>query len=281
MGEIGLKWWMAENLKVTRFRNGDEIPNRIDDDEWDSASAAYYSRSFELKRLSLLLIVLLALISCHKNPTESEQNGIVTGTIRDVEGNIYKIIRIGKQWWMAENLRVTQYRNGEWIINVTGSKTWSDLTVGAYCYYDNDFDKAKNYGNLYNWNALVDRRNLAPEGWHIPTDDDWQELVDYLGGETLAGGEMKSVGSIENNDGLWAGSNESGTDEFGFSALPAGYRNQNGLYNGKDSSAYFWSSTEKGNNTAVYRYLNHDNSTVYRDDSGLKQAGYSIRCVRD
>ena len=148
-----------------------------------------------MKKLILFLLTLLVLITCNKNSTESEENGIETGTIRDVDGNVYQIVKIGKQWWMTENLKVTKYRNGEWIINVTGSNTWPALTGGAYCYYDNDFNNATFYSNLYNWYAVVDRRNIAPEGWHVPTDDDWQELVDYLGGEVIAGGKMKSTGT--------------------------------------------------------------------------------------
>lgn len=232
------------------------------------------------KYILFIFGVLLAL-SCSEKSTESGEDENMTGTIRDVEGNVYQIVRIGNQWWMAENLKTTKYRNGEWIINVTGSKTWPHLTTGAYCFYNNSFELSRIYGNLYNWEAVHDRRNLAPEGWHVPTDDDWQELVEYLGGDAQAGGKMKSIGTVEGGDGLWAQPNEGATNECGFSALPGGYRSWNGHFGGKGNSSYFWSSTETSSGTAYSRYLLNDTSKVYRYDSSAKQAGYSIRCVKD
>ena len=92
--------------------------------------------------MALFLLGIMVLISCSDKSTEPDENENNTGTIRDVEGNVYQIVRIGKQWWMAENLRVIKYRNGEWIINVTGSKTWPNLSNGAFCYYGNDFNNA-------------------------------------------------------------------------------------------------------------------------------------------
>ena len=125
----------------------------------------------------LFSLALLVIISCSKNTNEAEEIESKTGTIRDVEGNVYKIVKIGSQWWMAENLKVTQYRTSEWIINVTGSKTWPDLNVGAYCYYGNDFNNSAIYGNLYNWHAVNDSRNIAPVGWHVPSKTSWKSIL--------------------------------------------------------------------------------------------------------
>ena len=128
---------------------------------------------------------------------------------------------------------------------------------------------------------MHDSRNIAPEGWHVPTDDEWQELVDYLGGETVAGRKMKSTGIIEGGDGLWRGPNEGATNESGFAAIPGGYRYNHGIFDGIDRNPYFWSSTESSGGTAWHRYLYHGNSNIYRHDSGWKQAGYSVRFVKD
>lgn len=234
-----------------------------------------------MKKQVLFLLALLVLISCSKKSIEPEENETETGTVRDIEGNVYQIIRIGNQWWMAENLKVTKYRNGEWIINVTGSKSWSEnLSTGAFCYYDNDYNNAKIYGNLYNWYAVHDSRNIAPAGWHVPTDDEWQTLVDYLGGDTIAGGKMKSAGTIQDSDSLWHEPNEGATNESGFSALPGGGRVNNGAFDYKGYNGFWWSSTEYSSTNVWDRKLDSNIPYVSRN-KGNKQGGRSIRCIRD
>lgn len=234
-----------------------------------------------MAKLLFNFCVLLVLVFCSNPSGGSEENEQKTGTIRDVEGNRYQIVKIGKQWWMAENLRVNKYRNGEWIINVTGSSSWSNLSIGAYCYYENNFNHAATYGNLYNWYAIQDSRNIAPEGWHVPTVDDWRTLEDYLGGNTSAGGKLKSTGTLHDSSGLWFGLNEEATNESGFSAIPAGYRNNQGIFSGRDSSAYYWSSSVSDDATALYRSLFSNDPGFYGLDNGWKTAAYSIRCVKD
>ncbi|NQT24824.1 fibrobacter succinogenes major paralogous domain-containing protein [candidate division KSB1 bacterium] len=217
-----------------------------------------------MKKQILYLFTFLILVSCSgTQPTSSNDS------VKDIDGNVYKTVKIGNQWWMAENLTVTHYRNGDKIPGLTDDDEW-DNNNGAYCYYNNDKTNIEIYGRLYNWFAVDDSRNLAPEGWHVPSDDEWQVLVDYLGGDTLAGGKMKSSGTIEG-----------ATNENGFSALPGGYRYNHGTFDGLGTNPYFWSSTESSGGNAWHRYLYYDNSNVYRDDSGWKQAGYSVRCVKD
>ena len=201
-------------------------------------------------------------------------------TVKDIDGNVYQTVRIGKQVWMAENLKVTHFRNGDAIPNHRDDDEW-DSATSAYCFYDNDTTNIDVYGMMYNWFAVNDSRNIAPEGWHVPTDDEWQQLVDYLGGDSLAGGKMKSTGTIKAGNGLWGGANEGATNESSFSALPGGYRYNHGVFDSIGCTPYFWSSTESSNGTAWYRYLYYGNTTVYRHDSGWKQGGYSIRCVKD
>jgi uncharacterized protein (TIGR02145 family) len=200
-----------------------------------------------------------------------------TGTVTDIDGNVYKTVKIGDQWWMAENLKVTQYRNGDPIPHVTEYSKWSsNLTSGAYCEYDNNSSNVETYGRLYNWWAVNDSRNMAPAGWHVPTDAEWTILTDYLGESSIAGGKLKEEGFAH-----WGNPNSGATNESGLSALPGGYRDStSGYYTSLGTYAYFWSSTEYGNNHAWNHNLNYYHSTVYRNSIG-KQAGFSVRCVRD
>ncbi|MFA4907903.1 MAG: FISUMP domain-containing protein [archaeon] len=198
-----------------------------------------------------------------------------TGTVIDIDGNTYQTVKIGNQWWMAENLKVTHYRNGEAIPNVTDNTAWSNLTTGAYCNYENNSTNVDTYGRLYNWYAVDDSRNIAPTGWHVPTDAEWQTLVDYLGGESVAGGKMKETGTTH-----WRSPNTGATNESGFSALPGGYRHNDGTYNHVGYDGHWWSATEDGSNSARHRTLYYNHSDVYCL-SYFKRAGFSLRCVRD
>lgn len=203
-------------------------------------------------------------------------------TATDIDGNSYQTVKIGNQLWMAENLRVTHYRNGDLIPNVTSDRQWSGLGIiinasrGAYCYYNNDANNLSTYGCLYNWFAIKDSRSICLTGWHIPTDVEWKILETYLGGSSVAGGKMKEAGTTH-----WDFPNTRATNESGFCALPGGYRNGGGSYNGMGSNAQFWSSTEgSGNYYALYRLLGCYYSQVLRSDDS-KESGLSVRCVMD
>jgi uncharacterized protein (TIGR02145 family) len=198
-----------------------------------------------------------------------------SGTVTDIDGNVYQTVTIGTQVWMAENLKVTHYRNGDPIPHVTDGGTWSGLSTGAYCNYNNDEGNVATYGRLYNWYAVDDSRNIAPAGWHMPTDAEWQILVDYLGGEAVAGGKLKEAGTAH-----WYCPNTGATNESGFTALPGGCRDYYGNFGFMGFDAGIWSSTEYDSNHAWYRYLDFNYSGVSRDDDS-KQFGFSVRCVRD
>ena len=208
----------------------------------------------------LLIIILISFCCSHSHAQTALSDSVVT----DIDGNIYQIVKIGSQWWMAENLRVTHYRNGDPVPCPTSDFDW-DQPTGAYCYYENDSSNVNEYGLLYNWFAVNDSRGLAPAGWHVPTDAEWQQLVDFLGGAEVTGALLK----------------EGKSDTLNFKAKFAGYRYNHGTFDGLGINAYFWSSTESNSGNAWYRYLYKGNSNVYRDDSGWKQAGYSVRCVKD
>ncbi|MFC1619459.1 fibrobacter succinogenes major paralogous domain-containing protein [Candidatus Neomarinimicrobiota bacterium] len=231
-----------------------------------------------MKRLFVLFLYLF-LVSC-----SGTQRAIIsipqTATVTDIDGNVYKTVRIGDQWWMAENLRVTHYRSGDEIPNRTDDAEW-DQGSGGSCCYNNDHENAEVYGRLYNWFAVTDSRGIAPDGWHVPTDDEWQELVEYLGGESKAGGALKGTGTIESGDGLWRDANEGASNSSGFTALPGGYRYNHGVFDGMGSYAYFWTASETSGGTAWHRYIYSRNTEVRRYDHGWKQGGYSVRCVKD
>lgn len=214
--------------------------------------------------------------------SNSARAGII---VTDIDGNTYQTVKIGDQWWMAENLKVTQYRNGDPIPNVTDGTEWSNLTTGAYSNYNNDANNAATYGSLYNWYAVNDSRNIAPEGWHMPSDDEWKEMEMFLGMSqsdaddtgwrgTDEGGKLKETGTAH-----WKSPNTGATNESGFSALPGGCRSHGGTFYSL-GLAYFWSSTEYYSAAAWSRYLHFNSSGVYRL-SNLKRYGFSVRCVRD
>jgi uncharacterized protein (TIGR02145 family) len=209
-----------------------------------------------------------------------------TGTLTDIDGNVYQTVMIGDQEWMAENLRVTHYRNSDPIPHVTDGGAWSGLSTGAYCEYDNNPSHVETYGRLYNWYAVDDSRNIAPAGWHVPSDDEWKQLEMYLG---MSQAEADAVGSRGTDEGgklkesgttHWSPPNEGATNERGFTALPGGNRSYDGDFNYVGSNAGFWCSTEYNSSNAWYRGLSHDGSQVYRFSSA-KRDGISVRCVRD
>ncbi len=206
--------------------------------------------------------------------------------LTDIDGNVYQAIQIGNQFWMTENLKVTHYRNGDMISHLPDDGDWENTTSGAYCAYNNDQDNVEIYGLLYNWYAIDDSRNIAPEGWHIPTEGNWVTLRNYLGGSSYAGGKMKTTGTIEGGDGLWYDPNTGATNESGFSGIPGGYRyyyvgygNEYYTYSSIGGSAFFWASTSEPYNVQ----LDYNYSVLWGDHtpSWLEKTGFSVRCVKD
>ena len=195
-----------------------------------------------------------------------------TGTFIDARDNVtYKWVKIGNQVWMAENLRATAYNDGTSISNITNQTTWKNLTTGAYCYYNNSSSYSTTYGCLYNWYA-VNTGKLAPTGWHVPTDAEWTTLSDCLGGESEAGGHLKSTTG-------WSSPNTDADNSSGFSALLGGYRDDFVFY-GEGDYGDWWSSTEGSSYDAWFRYLDYGDGSLGRYDY-YKYYGYSVRCVRD
>jgi uncharacterized protein (TIGR02145 family) len=198
---------------------------------------------------------------------------IENGTFTDVEGTIYKTVKIGNQIWMAENLNVSHYSNGDLIPQIESKSEWANLTIGAWCYYNNDPENGAIYGKLYNWYAVNDTRGLAPAGWHIPSDEDWQTLTNYLGGESIAVNKLIEVGTAHwNEPNTWA------TNETGFSALPGGYRFSDGTCDDIGKAGYWCACTEYSSTDSWSRKL--DESVLFRGICS-KKVGRSIRLVKD
>lgn len=168
------------------------------------------------KLLFTFLAVSLIFSSCNKEDLKNDNCNIQTLT--DIDGNTYNVVSIGNQCWTKENLNVSRFLNGDEISNITGNIGWSTTTSPAWCYYDNKSSNGAIYGKLYNHIALNDPRGIAPKGWRIPTEADYNELFNFLGGADVAGKHMKV-----NGDGNF-GQNNTGTNSSGFSALPGGWR---------------------------------------------------------
>ena len=201
--------------------------------------------------------------------------------VRDRDGNVYHTVTIGTQVWMVENLKTTRLNDGTEIPWVTDNAAWGILTTPGYDWYNNDEATYKNtYGALYNW-FTVNTGKLAPTGWHVPTDAEWTILTTYLGGETIAGGKMKSTGTIEAGTGLWYSPNTGATNSSGFTALPGGIRLSNGGFGNLTLTAPFWSSTEYSYTLAWFLGLLYIDETVYRSSGNYKTCGLSVRCVQD
>lgn len=195
-----------------------------------------------------------------------------SGHLIDADGNQYPTVVIGNQEWMAENLRVTHYRNGEAIPKVTGNSAWGALTTGAYCWYSNDSITYGGYGIIYNFYTVEDSRQICPEGWHVATNSEWTTLVSYLGGSGAAGGPMKVLRQ-------WSSPNTGATNLNGFSARPGGYRGVTGSFGQLLLEGYFWTSTTSGG-SPYYRLLQY-NSAGVTETTASKKFGIYVRCVRD
>lgn len=232
----------------------------------------------------------------------SSYTSLLASGLVDIDGNNYPVVKIGNQIWMKENLRVRRYNNGTAILfDASGGSdgngsdfTWGGLTYGAHTLYAHDSTATPSnltkYGYLYNWYAAkgistageianTDTLNICPTGWHVPTDTEWTTLIDYLGGENVAGGKMKSTGTV-----YWGGDNTEATNESGFSGLPGGIRRYDGFFSDNGGDGYFWSASEFDISHAWNRDLFYGDGFVYKgyDDANLeKSLGASIRCLKD
>lgn len=204
-------------------------------------------------------------------------------SVEDIDGNIYPIVSIGDQVWMAENLRVSRYRNGDIIPSGLSGDEWRSTSSGAYTIYPHllidtlgsDTEVLAAYGALYNWHAVTDARGLCPAGWHVPADNDWLELAYYLADEGHFNKEGRALKSLSGwyNEG-------NGTDNYGFSALPGGNSNLDMIHKDAGLSGNWWSSTETGNTHAYQRAMSYAYGFLDRGEF-WKNTGNSVRCLKD
>jgi len=255
-----------------------------------------------MKNLFLLIVFCIIMCYCKKEEDSDfgRSNAVFNtsksyGTVKDLDGNVYKTIILGTQTWMAENLRTTHYQNGETIDNVKGAtdlSVWGNCTTGAYCSYNNtsNLDSIATFGFLYNGYAASDSRNIAPEGWHVATDSDWDTLETFVGagdaitnafGNGIAGGRLKEAGSLH------FGSINKADNSSGFTALPGGERSisyNEGTYSSKFEeighfSAY-WSSTSIYPGALLLRLMVSDFNSISRGQMSIS-FGIPVRCVKD
>jgi uncharacterized protein (TIGR02145 family) len=226
-------------------------------------------------------------------------------TITDIGGNIYNTVLIGNQCWMKENLKTTKYRNSTAIeYPGTDNSAWQNNTTGAYAWFENDINWKDSYGALYNWHAVNNTNGLCPTGWHVPSDVEWTQLVDYVVAQGFpnewdnpngAGNALKSCRQVNSplggdcnttvhprwEEDIWSGYNHHGFDEFGFSAFPGGLRYSEGYFNSTGFNGGMWSSSEDIITISAWiRFLHCSMGDMVRGPFN-KNEGWSVRCLRD
>lgn len=231
----------------------------------------------------LTAILLLIWTGCKKDSnsggtsTAVFNTDLTYGTMTDQDGNTCKTIQIGNQIWMAENLKVSSYRNGDPIETTNPSTLSISNEVNPEYQWPglNDEGSVATYGRLYTWNVVNDSRNLAPEGWHVASYQEWTTLVDTLGGQNVAGGKLKEFGTTH-----WVSPNTGATNESGFTALPGGLRDPGGFFYTNGQSGNWWTSTESVSSKAWHAYT--DGVAIYLLLlESPESVGYSVRCVKD
>jgi uncharacterized protein (TIGR02145 family) len=198
--------------------------------------------------------------------------------ISNAKENIYEEIKIGKQIWMVKNLDVAHYKNGDEILYAKTNEEWlkaAELGKGAWCYFNNASGLGEIYGVLYNWYAVNDPRGLAPDGWRVATDEDWNELENFYGSRGMSGDYLKQSGTL-----FWKSPNEGANNASGFTALPGGNRDGgNAYFNYLRFLGQWWTATPSGEKHAISRAIYYTTGVVTRGDY-VKSAGYSVRSIK-
>jgi uncharacterized protein (TIGR02145 family) len=218
----------------------------------------------------------------HTCGLQGVHNETVTyGSVTDFDGNVYKTIIVNGREWMAENLNVGHFQNGDQIFIVEDDNGWASSILQPFsCYFQNIVENACPYGRIYNFYAVTDPRKLCPVGWHMPDNGEWALLDNALGGNSVAGGKLKTEGTLEDGNGLWYAPNTNATNMSGFSAVPGGYRSQYGTFAQKNVGAYYWSGQSAGSNDGWFCQLRYDSNS--RNGNIFDgRFGASVRCVKD
>lgn len=242
-----------------------------------------YNLNLSIVYFFIGLFSILSIVSC--DDKEEQKILIEKGTVTDVDGNVYETVKIGNQWWMAENLKVTHYNdsspifnadlNSEWILDSSSYRSYTSLGLVP--------------GMLYNWNAVNDTRRIAPKGWHIPTDAEWKELETFIGMSSNDADKTSWRGTDQANklrkegfsewtqfESIWS------SNDYGFSALAGSCI----LYNGEvgqpglKNTGFWWTSTLNQDGKPWYRYMDYKKTNIFRYYD-VKSYGFSVRCIKD
>jgi uncharacterized protein (TIGR02145 family) len=233
-------------------------------------------RIFNFFGLIILIISLCIFNSCKKDKSAPPAVATIGATVTDIDGNDYNTVILGTQTWMAENLKVLHYNNGEPVPNVTDNTQWSNLATGAFCWYSNDETQYKNiYGAMYNYYAVSDVRNICPANWRIPTQSDWITLQSYLGSNSVAGGKLKEAGNSH-----WYAPNDGADNVSKFTSLPGGDRVPTGQFEMVRQMADFWTSTEGDAVTARVYFVSFEAAGLFNNPFD-KKYGLSVRCIKN
>jgi uncharacterized protein (TIGR02145 family) len=208
--------------------------------------------------------------------TNFSQMPIYGEGVFDIEGHNYTtIILENGQEWMAENLKTTRFSNGDSIPHKVENMSWQNSLSAAYSYYNEETELQSIYGNIYNWYVTIDERNVCPDSWHVPTDNEWTDYSDLLGGNGVAGGKMKIEDTL-----IWKAPNTGATNESLFSGLPAGCRYDGGNFANNEKYAFWWTSTQLDNQFGWYRSASYVSDNLVKNYA-TKETGYSIRCIKN
>ncbi len=225
-------------------------------------------------QILLFALILIFISSCSSDVNIRENTNV--NISRPSIPTLNNEAKIGNQIWMTKNLNVSRYRNGDIIPEVQDTIQWANLTTGAWCYYRNNPENGNTYGKLYNWYAVNDSRGLAPNGWHVASYDEWSQLRAFLGGEQVAGGKLKEIGTTH-----WLSPNTGASNSTGFTCLPSGYRTFDGsLFRFLKTQAFFWSSSGYDNGTATLSNIFYSSAAI--GITGIdKKYGFAVRCIKN
>ncbi|MGS2727458.1 FISUMP domain-containing protein [Psychroserpens sp. BH13MA-6] len=223
--------------------------------------------------LSLFATLSVCLVSCNGDDDNTSSGWACGDTITDVDGHVYTTVAIGSDCWIQQNLNTASYNDGTAIPNVTDQTDWTQLETGAWAYYDNDVVTGQLHGKLYNWYA-IENGNLCPEGWHVPTAGEYNQLVSSLGGSAIAGEKMKTTMG-------WNNSPDNATNSSGLSVLPSGNRDYFGGFLGLGENVWFFTASEDTNDPERALWLKVTSESNTDTGTALKKDGLPCRCVLD
>lgn len=274
VSERGIFWGTSQNPETTgtKLQSGSGTGSFSTNLSGLTPNTTYYVRAYATNSIGIIYGL-----------EESFVTKLANETITDIDGNTYKTVQIGTQRWMAENLKVTRYNDGTSLPYITSASTWAGLTAGGYCDYNNDVNNGQIYGHLYNFYVVTNPKKICPDGWHVPSDEEWKNMEMYLGMTqqqaninyaergTNEGGKLKEEGTTH-----WLVPNTGATNSSGFTALPGMYVNERGVYATPAFHGGFWWTSTNG----YYRGLHNNLSTIWRF-SYPYTGGFSIRCLKD